>query len=151
MSLSSRLLAAGRALFQVEAPPVPAPAQPATGRYGLALADLVIPEQPSGVIYLVPGATVSREWTVRDLRAAQQAADSGNLSRIADICESLILGDDRAPTVLNTRVNGLLGSDLTFEAGFGRKKNQAIRALEAGEDWWTSFPTERLGQLILWG
>lgn len=140
MPLLDRIRAAGQAFF----------APPDTGKFGLPVINTVLPEQPSAIVHTQPASWVNRDWRVADLRAAEQLANSGTLSRAADLCEAM-LGDDRIPVVLNTRVNALLGADLSFVPGRGRKKNQAIRKLEGEEDWYTAFPSDRLGQMLLWG
>lgn len=102
--------------------------------------------------YAEPQVRSYVRWTPADLKGALILADGGNLQRAADLCEA-ILGDDRAPAVLATRVNAVLGSDLTFERGKGkaRKADSAIKKLEADEDWYTAFDEATLGYLLLWG
>ena len=90
------------------------------------------------------------DWTPRDLKVALSFADSGNLSRLALLCEA-ILGDDRAAAVFHTRAAALFGSRLLFDPARGRRKNAAVRALEAEEDWWTIFPEDELERLLTWG
>lgn len=89
-------------------------------------------------------------WTPADLRNALSVADSGNLTRVAQLCDA-ILGDDRASAVFATRRAALFGSRLIFDPARGRRKGMAVRALEAEEDWWTIFPEEELGRLLTWG
>jgi hypothetical protein len=89
-------------------------------------------------------------WTPARVRTAEALARSGNLWLAAKLCED-ILADDRASGVLTTRVEGLLGLPLSFEAGVGRRRKLAVRALEAEEDFWAMFPEVQLTQLIAWG
>src|SRR5262249_5471485 len=90
-------------------------------------------------------------WTPALIKSAQLAADSGNLTRVADLCE-YILGDDRAPSVLGTRRAALLAARLTFEpSGHKGRSARVVRALEAEQDWWTLFPEDELGRLLVWG
>lgn len=107
---------------------------------------------PSGSTtrYEEPSVRVYNNITPETLRTAILFAESGNLSRAADICEQM-LGDDRIAAVFNTRANALLGCDVTFEAGRGRKKKAALKALEAGEDYWSAFPEDELSRLLIWG
>jgi hypothetical protein len=109
-----------------------------------------VPRKPSTVRAQRPTVVRVREgrtrtytlWTVDMLRAAQVRADRGDLSFVGSVCDAL-LGDDRFPSVLRTRVQGLLGLVPGFEAsGDGRRKNRAVRALEAEEDWWDILPED---------
>lgn len=98
-----------------------------------------------------PVTRTYRLWTVDLLRLAEASADSGNLVRAAELCDAL-LGDDRIPALLQTRAQGLFGLKPTFEAsGDGRRKNRAVQALEAKEDWWTLCPEAESAQFLQWG
>lgn len=101
-------------------------------------------------VHSEPSVRTYTTWTPAMLKSALTMADGGNLSKAADLCDA-ILGDDRAPAVLNTRVNAVLGSPLTFEAGRGRSKKAVVKALEIGEDWYSAYDEAVLGQLLLWG
>lgn len=90
------------------------------------------------------------EWTPTLLKSAELLADGGNLRLAADLCEAL-LGDDRIAAVLGARTRALLGKSVSFEAGRGRRRRAAVRALEAGEDWWAAFPEASLSRLLSWG
>lgn len=90
-------------------------------------------------------------WTPARLRAVLPTADGGNFRNLADLCDTL-LADDRIGAVFETRIGGLLGLPITFEpSGDGRKRNRAVKALEADEDWWELFPEDELFQLFTWG
>lgn len=92
-----------------------------------------------------------RDWTPTLIRAAEISADSGNLRQAGELCEAM-LGDDRiAGCLLETRVRGLLGLPLSFEAGVGRRRKSVVRALEAEEDWWEAFPEDTLAEWMAWG
>ncbi|XXX79155.1 DUF935 family protein [Sorangium sp. So ce134] len=106
--------------------------------------------QRLATLHAEPSVRTYLRWTPADLTAALHQADGGNLRLAADLCEA-ILGDDRASAVLNTRVNAVLGSELSFEAGRGRSKKSAVKALEAGEDWYAAWSEAVLGQMLLWG
>lgn len=137
-TLAERVRAAGRALLA----PQPLP-RPRRADYSSA--------EARGT-YVEPHVRTITTWTPEDIRRAIHMADNGDLLRAADLCEA-ILGDDRVPAVLNTRINALLGAPLTFEPGRGRARrtNRAIRALEAGEDWWTMLPETMIRQHYRWG
>lgn len=100
--------------------------------------------------YLEPQYRVVIDWTPALLKIALRSADGGNLRTAADLCDA-ILGDDRAPAVLGTRCAALLGCEVTFELGVGRRKRRTLKSLEAEEDFWTAFPEDELSQLITWG
>lgn len=98
-----------------------------------------------------PPVRTYRLWTVDMLRLAEASADSGNLTRAAELCDAL-WGDDRIPALLQTRAQGLFGLVPSFEAsGDGRRRNRAVRALEAGEDWWAMMPESDSAQVLGWG
>lgn len=111
-----------------------------------------ITEAPRGTAR-EPNVRSYMTWSVARLRMAERMADQGNLRYAAEFCEALF-GDDRAPAVLQTRVLSLLGLPPSFEpsqAGDGRKRGKAARALEAEEDWWTIAPTTALALAMRWG
>jgi hypothetical protein len=92
-----------------------------------------------------------RLWSVDSIRLAEASADGGTLSKAAELCDAL-LGDDRIPAILQTRVQGLLGLRPTFEpSGDGRRRNRAVRAIEAGEDWWAMVPESESAHFLTWG
>lgn len=97
-----------------------------------------------------PSARAFVSWTPALIRSAEILAQGGTLRLAADLVEELLI-DDRINGVLSARTGGLLGLPMEFEAGMGRRKQRAIRALEAGEDWWQSFPEDQLSQLLAWG
>lgn len=91
------------------------------------------------------------QWTPALIKAAEVSADNGNLRLAANLCDWL-LGDDRIQGTLQTRVQSLLGLDPTFEAsGDKRRSKRTIRALEADEDWWDSYPESELANIMTWG
>jgi len=106
---------------------------------------------PDGGAFVEPSERSFILWSPALIRAAETQADSGNLRLAAGLCDS-ILADDRAEPVLRTRVRSLFGADLSFEAsGDGRRGGAAERAAEADEDFFTSYPEDELGQLLIWG
>jgi hypothetical protein len=88
------------------------------------------------------------EWTPSLIKAARASADTGNIELAADFCE-WAMGDDRVSASLATRTNGLVSLPLSFESARGTKR--LVKALEAGEDWWASYPASTLAQLLAWG
>lgn len=88
------------------------------------------------------------EWTPDLIKAARVAADGGNLQMAADFCE-FAMSDERVSSALSTRTNGLLSLPIKFEPARGGMR--AVKALEAGEDWWASYPASDASQLLKWG
>lgn len=106
---------------------------------------------PTFKAFSEPSARVMSDWTPGLIRSAEIQADGGNLRYAADLCEALFT-DDHIQGVLPTRTRGLLGLPLTFEeSGDGRRKKRAVKALQAEEDWWASYPEAELGKLLDWG
>src|SRR5690349_17589499 len=90
-------------------------------------------------------------WTPALVRAVLPQAEGGSMRLLGDLCDAL-LADDRLWSVYETLFGGLLGLPISFEAsGDGRRKNKAVRHLEADEDWWELFPEEELAQFLKWG
>lgn len=91
------------------------------------------------------------EWTPEHIRTAESAANWGQTQYAANICE-WILGDDRAGPLLAMRVEALLGLSPTFEgAGDRRRRDRAVRAIEAEDDFYNAYDDAELGQLLTWG
>jgi hypothetical protein len=101
---------------------------------------------------LFPSRTRTRnDWTFARLRAAEIQADGGNYSLATQVCDWL-LTDDRVAGALSARTEALLGLTPTFEpSGDKRRSNRAVKALEAGEDWFETYPEAELEQLHTWG
>lgn len=99
-----------------------------------------------------PAARVVATWTSARIRSAELLADAGNLELAADLCDAL-LADDRIATVLQTRVAGLLGCDVSFERTAPRQRDgkRAERFLTLEEDWYAAFPDAALGHTLSWG
>lgn len=91
------------------------------------------------------------DWTTDLCKQAEVSADSGNFRSAARLCEWIIT-DDRVGAALNIRVQALLGLEPTFEAsGDKRRSNRAVKALDAGEDWWSSYPEPESALILKWG
>jgi hypothetical protein len=98
-----------------------------------------------------PSSRTFITWTAQQIKAAEVQADGGSLRLAADLCER-ILGDDHIQGVLTARTRGLLRLPVEFEAaGDKRRSGKAIKALEAGEDFWAAYPESELGPLLDWG
>lgn len=77
-------------------------------------------------------------------------ADSGRLSEAVKVCDWL-LGYPAVAGALETRRDAILGLTPSFEpSGDKRRSTRAVKALEAGSDYWASYPESELGQMIMW-
>lgn len=97
-----------------------------------------------------PSARNLFEWSPALVRAAEQQADTGDLSYAAQLCE-WIMGDERNTTCASARTQALLGAPVSFEKGRGKSARAAVRALEAGEDWWKLVPEAEQERILQWG
>lgn len=105
---------------------------------------------PTIASYVEPSArTLIIDWTPNRIRQAEIVADSGDLRLAGDLCEAMF-GDDAVQAVVDNRVRALLGCELEFDEGQGRKKHQAVKALEAEEDFYAAFPEDALTDLLRW-
>lgn len=101
-------------------------------------------------LVVLPSVRTYRLWTPAALRAAEISADSGNIREAVNICDWL-LADEVLRGALDARATGFLGLPLTFEAsGDGRRRNRAVKALEAGEDWDAIFRKSVSKQIMWW-
>ncbi len=90
-------------------------------------------------------------WSYSKLRNAERLADTGNLSEAAAISEWL-LGDDAVAGALSVRNEALFGLEPTFEASGDRRRSaRAVKALEAGEDFWRAYSSSELALINSWG
>ena len=105
------------------------------------------PEDPA----VEPSVRVFTRWSPALVFNAEVQADSGNLTQAAKIC-SWLLADDRIRGCLSARIQGLLGLVPGFEkSGDRRRSGRAIKALEADEDFWASYPEDELWLMLAWG
>jgi hypothetical protein len=103
---------------------------------------------PNLAIVQEPSVRAFQDWTPLLIRSAELLADSGTLLQAADLCDQM-MADDRLLAVINKRIHGVLGLDLTFEASRGKRR--PVKALDVGEDWWAMFAEEELGEVLKWG
>lgn len=95
--------------------------------------------------------TARPDWTPGLARMAYQESLTGSLESAADMCDA-IRSDSRVRGVLQTRKNGLLGTDLSFEPlGDGRRSDQVTRALDDDGEFWEMYPESALSQILDWG
>lgn len=98
-----------------------------------------------------PSVRIFTKWTPGLLKSAEIAADGGDLTQAARVCDWL-LSDDTIRGCLSARVGSLLGLTPQFEkSGDRRRSGVAVRALEAGEDYWESYPDAEIWLMHSWG
>lgn len=98
-----------------------------------------------------PSVRVFTRWTPQVIQSAEIAADGGDLTQAARVV-TWLLTDDRIRGCLNARIQALLGLVPGFEkSGDRRRAGTAIKALEAGEDFWASYPETELWLMLAWG
>ena len=113
--------------------------------------DDLSPRSPQGKIIRSPSTRIQTVWTPQLIKAAERQAEAGNLSLAASVIEGLLLSDDRIRGCLSTRVQGLFSLPVEFEAaGDRRRSSQAVKSLEAGEDYWACFPEAELVLIKSW-
>jgi hypothetical protein len=89
-------------------------------------------------------------WSPENVKAASDAADSGNMMRLADLCET-IMADDRVDGVLDTRTHGLLGLPLSFVDGDPKMREELLGKDGSPGEWFRQHPESELVALQRWG
>lgn len=98
-----------------------------------------------------PSVRVFTKWTPQLIQSAEISADGGDLTQAARVV-AWLLTDDRIRGCLNARLQALFGLVPKFEkSGDRRRSGAAIKALEAGEDFWASYPEHELWLMHAWG
>lgn len=115
------------------------------GTTGLS-SPLIIPEKYKELQY----RPTLEGWSPEDVKAAANAADSGNMMRLADLCET-IMADDRVDGVLDTRTHGLLGLPLSFVDGDPNMRAELLGKEGAPGEWFRQHPESELVSLLAWG
>jgi phage gp29-like protein len=96
---------------------------------------------------------VLRSWSdfdsVARVKAALRDLENGQFMAAAQLVD-VMSRDDRITGALQTRIDGLLGLPMTFEAkGDARKAKSVAKDVEL--TWWDMFPEESLRDLVKWG
>src|SRR5690348_431899 len=108
-------------------------------------------DEQSGSAYSAINARAHKGWTPDLFAVAERMVVAGDHTYAASICEWL-LTDERVAGTLENRLMALFGLVPTFEpAGDRRRSSSAVKALEAGEDWWQSYPLDQLMLIHKWG
>lgn len=114
--------------------------------------------EPDRTVYQQPSVRQCTTWTPPLVRLIKAQADSGQLQRIADLCDDM-LSDDRILGVLSTLADSLLGVNLGFDDGArrgrrkkvtGEERSDVILALEDDGDWWELCSEDQARQVIIW-
>jgi hypothetical protein len=91
-----------------------------------------------------------KRWSLASIRYAASLADDGDLRYVAELCETL-MGDERIGAKLEDRALALTAAPIAFEqAPKGRKKKAALKAAEAGDDWYDMVPETALAEMLKW-
>lgn len=109
-----------------------------------------MPRRPPQLVLREPSWRTYTDWSPDTLRAAQLLADAGSMRLAADLCDA-VQADDRVRGCLLQVTRGLLGLELGFEDGAGRRRRRARKALEAEQDFHAAFAEDALAQLLTWG
>lgn len=114
----------------------------------MAVSGNTVPKTSVRVEHVEQATRILHTWNPGKIRMAKLQADAGSMMLVSDLCEDMI-ADDSIKGVLGTRVNGLFGLPLEFEANGDKRKSTAItKALE--QDWWYANPEMILGQAWSW-
>lgn len=121
-----------------------------------------VPEAKGGRRKLAKANGASRElyyrpsiagWTPQRVEQARDAADSGLMTDIADLVETM-RRDPRISGVLSTRTHGMLGLPLTFMGGADDAR-EALGRMDESETpnaaWWQMHDESELAKLLTWG
>lgn len=106
-------------------------------------------ERDAGDVIREPSARVWLDWDSDRVESAELLASTGNLRLAAELCHAL-LADERVISNVGVLCRGLAGLPVSFEAGAGRRKGVAVRALEADDDWWAMAEEASLAELLQW-
>ena len=98
--------------------------------------------------FLQPDPRTVTSWTLQSIQAAETAADSGQISQAALLCDQLT-ADSRIRGTLGHRTS-LVRLVPTFEEGRGARAQAAAQSLEAG-DYWAMTPKAELEKIQRWG
>lgn len=124
---------------------MPAPSNIPTDRPGFQQPrdPLKAPSDVRVVYRDIPNVNSVTEWTVDGLRGALRALVIGTFDAPGQLADA-ILGDDRVQATMGSRISGLFGRDVIFEASNDkavRGSRAAREALDAWVECWPKFAT----------
>lgn len=96
-----------------------------------------------------PSVRTTILWTPALVNSVALQADTGDMSRLAELCDQII-ADDRVGELLETLVEDVLGEELTFEKDERSKVGDAEKASELEVDWPIGYDDDELMQLAIW-
>lgn len=96
-----------------------------------------------------PSTRTFAEWSPVTVKLALARLMGGDPSEAAKLFDSA-LGDDRASSVLGTRVAGITGAGLRFDAPFEHGRAEEVNQA-AAEDWPRIAPEEVISELLEYG
>ena len=104
---------------------------------------------PQGAVVIDPLA--AWRWTVAYTPERLDQIKAGRrLAEVVQLCDDM-LTDDRIHSVAFMRAQALLGAEIEFVEGQGRKKKRALRAADAESDLWEMLPEAEWIQMQVWG
>lgn len=110
-----------------------------------------VPREPRGdTVLREPSSRMWIDWDADRIQAAEIQASQGGMRLAGELCHAL-LADERVISTLGVLTRGLVGLPLSFEAGVGRRKSGAVKALDAEEDWYAMIDEAALAELLRWG
>jgi len=104
---------------------------------------------PDGAIVIDPLAAL--RWTVTYTpERLDQIKARRQLAEIVQLFDDM-LTDDRIRSVSYMRAQALVGADVEFVEGAGRRKRRALRAADPEADLWEMLPEAEWIQMLVWG
>ena len=104
---------------------------------------------PDGAIVIDPMAAL--RWTVAYTpERLDQIKTRRALAELIQLGED-ILTDDRIRAVADERAESLIGAEIEFTKGQGRRSGRALRAAAAEADLWEMLPEPEHRQVLTWG
>ncbi len=104
---------------------------------------------PDGAVVVDPVSAY--RWTcVYTPERLDQIKARRSLAEVTQLCD-IMLEDDRLRAVAFLRAQALVGEDLEFVEGSGRRRKKALRAAEGEADLWDMLPEAEWLQMHVWG
>ena len=104
---------------------------------------------PDGAIVFDP-ASAWRWTTVYTPERLDEIKARRSLAEVVQLCDDM-LTDDRIHSVAYMRAQALVGAEIEFLEGQGRRKRAALKAADAESDLWEMLPEAEWIQAQVWG